>query len=93
MALWFDLRVNTATIGHVEIRRLSPVLPPPKVGDVCRYHWFVQTADGHWTGEVEHPYGNPWDLITTVLAELKAAQAPSEEELREMVRQLQEEAP
>lgn len=93
MALWFDLRVNTSTIGHVEIRRLSPILPPPKVRDICRYYWLVQTADGAWTGELEHPYGNPWDLITAVLAELKSAQTPSMEELRERVRKLQEEAP
>lgn len=76
MSLWFQLRVNASTIADVVIQRIHPLSSPAEitVGTPCTYRWTVETSEGWWTGELEQPYGNPWHLVSAVLAALDIQQ-------------------
>lgn len=61
--LWFDLRLNSQTIGSMEIQRHEDLdLGDPASADtVCTYTVYV---DGLNVGEVRHRYGDgAWRLV------------------------------
>ncbi len=82
MALWFDLKVNHATIGRMVIVRESPAGLPDD-GQVCRYRWDILgndpddvTAVPMQHGVIDYPYGDALGLVGAVIAKAKPLPPP-----------------
>lgn len=76
MSLWFDLQVNSETIGRLEIRRLTRRVTSTDPDSINRY---VVILDGEEIGQVEHRYGDgPWELVRKALEYICVAQTAIE---------------
>lgn len=74
MTLWFNLKINSELIGHVEIRRVQPLdlSDPAAIQDVVSTYDVYR--DGHRQGTVEHRYGDQAWRLLALAADLIARQ-------------------
>lgn len=67
MSLWFDLMVNSETIGRMAIQRKAPL---GKIGDDDIGVYDV-TVDGQFAARLEHRYGDgAWELARKAIESL-----------------------
>lgn len=70
--LHFQLKVNNATIGELELTRTDPLVSPTdiKPDDICTYKVFLDTGAYVYQNTTEHRFGNgAWSLIHKAIGE------------------------